>query len=100
MEKERFELVPMCNKNDIWYGLFDNLEKEYVTDRLCGNYKNIYDKLNELAADNKQIEDKIDEKITLLTDTKIKSFQNEDEVLLGKIKFGIQILMELKEVFE
>ena len=58
MEKERFELVPMCNKNDIWYGLFDNLEKEYVTDKLCGNYKNIYDKLNELADENEQLKQK------------------------------------------
>ena len=42
----------------------------------------------------------IDEKIAVLTDAKIKSFQNEDEELFMKIKFSIQILRELKEVIE
>ena len=98
MEKERFELIPMSNKGDIWYGVFDNFKNEYVT--AWGSVEKVCEKLNELVAENKQIEDKIDEKITLLTDAKIESFQNEDEVLLGKIKFGIQLLMELKEVFE
>ena len=40
----------------------------------------------------------IDEKIAVLTDAKIKSFQNEDEELFMKIKFSIQILRELKLV--
>lgn len=40
----------------------------------------------------------IDKKIAVLTDAKIKSFQNGDEELLMKIKFSIQVLRELKEV--
>ena len=43
------------------------------------------------------IEDEIDKKIAVLTDAKIKSFQNEDEELFMKIKFSIQVLRELKE---
>ena len=44
------------------------------------------------------VEDEIDKKIAVLTDAKIKSFQDGDEELLGKIKFSIQVLRELKEV--
>lgn len=46
------------------------------------------------------IKDEIDKKIAVLTEAKIKSFQNEDERLLGKIKFSIQVLRELKEVIK
>ena len=46
------------------------------------------------------IEDEIDKKIAVLTDAKMKSFHNEDEELLKKIKFSIQVLRELKEVIK
>ena len=46
------------------------------------------------------IKDEIDKKIAVLTEAKIKSFQDEDERLLGKIKFSIQVLRELKEVIK
>ena len=55
-------------------------------------------RIQELNDMNSLIEDEIDKKITVLTDAKIQCFQNGDEVLFGKIKFGIQILNELKEV--
>lgn len=54
-ETKRFELIPMCNKNDIWYGVFDNLEKEYVTDKLCEDSKKVCDKLNNLSDENEQL---------------------------------------------
>ena len=55
-------------------------------------------RIRELSNMNSLIEYEIDKKIAILTDAKIKSFQNEDEELLGKIKFSIQVLRELKEV--
>lgn len=57
-------------------------------------------RIKELDNMNSLIEDEIDKKIAVLTDAKIKSFQNGDEELLMKIKFSIQVLRELKEVKE
>ena len=62
---------------------------------ICAYYE---DRIHELNDMNSLIEDEIDKKIAALTDAKIKSFQNEDEKLFEKVKFGIQILRELKEV--
>lgn len=61
-----------------------------------GDYQEM--RIQELCDMNSLIEDEIDKKIAVLTDAKIKSFHNGDEELLGKIKFSIQVLRELKEV--
>ena len=29
-ENKRFELIPHCNNEHIWYGLFDNQELKYI----------------------------------------------------------------------
>ena len=58
-EHKRFELIPMCNKNDIWYGVFDNLENEYVTDKLCDDSEKVCDKLNELNDENEQLKEQL-----------------------------------------
>lgn len=55
-------------------------------------------RIQELQDMNSLIEDEIDKKIAVLTDAQIKSFQDEDEELFGKVKFSIQVLRELKEV--
>lgn len=60
-----------------------------------GDYQEM--RIQELCDMNSLIEDGIDKKIAVLTDAKIKSFQNGDEELFGKIKFSIQVLRELKE---
>jgi len=61
-----------------------------------GDYQEM--RIRELSDMNSLIEDEIDKKIAVLTDAQIKSFQNEDEELFGKVKFSIQVLRELKEV--
>ena len=63
-----------------------------------GDYQEM--RIKELDGMNSLIEDEIDKKIAVLTDAKIKSFQNGDEELLRKIKFSIQVLRELKEILE
>lgn len=60
-----------------------------------GDYQEM--RIQELCDMHSLIEDEIDKKIAVLTDAKIKSFQNGDEELFGKIKFSIQVLRELKE---
>lgn len=45
------------------------------------------------------IEDEIDKKIELLTDAETECIQNDNKELYGKVKFSIQVLRELKEVF-
>ena len=55
MKKDRFELIPMIDRKGI-YGVFDNLEKKYVTsssEKLC-------DILNELTDENKQLKQELD----------------------------------------
>ena len=54
-----------------------------------GDYQEM--RIQELCDMNSLIEDEIDKKIAVLTDAKIKSFQDGDEELLGKIKFSIQV---------
>lgn len=71
-------------------------ENEYLKEAL-EELKEIGDYQAMRIQEYDMIEDKIDEKIAVLTDAKIKSFQNEDEELFGKVKFGIQVLRELKE---
>ena len=124
MTEKRFFLMRKFLRKDkfhdiICHRFMDSKETEKTLNRLYGKYsslkieneqlkgalkelKEIGDyqemRIQELYGMNSLIEDEIDKKIAVLTDAKIKSFQNEDEELLGKIKFSIQVLRELKEV--
>ena len=74
-------------------------------------YGEVVNIMNELAEENQHlkknikkindmnnlIKNTIDKKIAVLTDAKIKSFQNGDEELFMKIKFALQVLRELKK---
>lgn len=119
MSEKQYEL------KEYSHGLFiqdnkNNKVQYYSQSKASMNY--IVDKLNELSNENRQLKealkelkeigdyqamviqesydigDEIDKKIAVLTEAKIESFQNGDEELLGKIKFSIQVLKELKEV--
>lgn len=104
------------------YGVYENVDVGITNNGKEMTYKEVVDLLNENeqlkealkelkeigdyqamviqeSYDMKSlIEGEIDKKIAALTEAKIKSFQNGDEELLGKIKFSIQVLRELKEV--
>lgn len=88
------EVVELLNKLNDENKTFREALKEL---KEIGDYQAM--RIKELDDENRLIEDEIDKKIAVLTDAKIKSFQNEDEELLKKIKFSIQVLRELKEVF-
>lgn len=88
------EVVELLNKLNDENKTFRAALKEL---KEIGDYQAM--RIKELDDENRLIEDEIDKKIAVLTDAKIKSFQNGDEELLKKIKFSIQVLRELKEVF-
>lgn len=73
----------------------NNMERILSPSEACERLNNLNDEYHIMQ---ELYEDEIDKKIAILTDAKIKCIQNEDEELLGKIKFGIQVLRELKEV--
>lgn len=100
------------------YGVYENVDVGITNNGKEMTYKEVVDLLNEneqlkealkelkeigdyqamVIQESYDIEDEIDNKIADLTEAKIKSFQDGDEELLGKIKFSIQVLRELKEV--
>lgn len=95
-EVVRLRLEPQLKQNK--KSIKDVVEVNNFLKEQDKTIKELEETIQELDDMNSLIKDEIDKKIAVLTDAKIKSFQNGDEELLGKIKFSIQVLRELKEV--
>lgn len=60
MTDERFKLNPMCdNRANIWYGLYDSKEREYVCDTWKGSEK-CCRLLNDLNDENEKLRKAVD----------------------------------------
>lgn len=87
MTKKRFTLVPMDNKNnEIWYGLFDNQELEYVANVWNGAEK-ICKLMNTLTEENEQLKNEIKGMNKLLKSYR-QTIEHNAELLVDATKNG------------